>query len=601
MNLSKCLTEYLLSLAILCACSSSVLGQTSKGVFDPKAAEVLDRNVEVVGGPAAYAKMNTRMSRGKVSLPAFGAAGTFVVCNARPNKSYSRFTIEGFGDLFSGTVGTTAWEISPMSGSRIKTGDERDFAMRWGEFEFDVKWRELYIKADYVGTEAVDGRMCHKIKMTPKRGHPEIHYFDTETYHRLKFSAQIQNSDGPIELAMVFSQFKKVQGFTAPFQVKILIPGFEMVYDVEDTQYNGPIDEKQFELPDSIKEKMPSLSPGGGIEFSIYHGINISHWLSQSSRRGQQRRAWFTQKDVEYLAALGFDHLRLPVDEEQLWDEQGEKESEAFGLLHDAIGWCIENKLKVVIDLHILRSHHFNAKDKPLWTDPAEQEKFLQLWRELSSELKQYPLGMVAYELMNEPVADDADDWNKLVAKAVKEIRKVEPSRKIVIGSNRWQSVNTFDQLAVPEGDRNIILSFHFYNPMLVTHYRASWTGVGKYKGPIHYPGKLVDDKDIADLPDDVAGVVKGNNGVYNRDRLEAMLEKPLRLAKQLDLPLYCGEWGCILSAPRDVRLQWYRDMVSILDEHKIARANWDFKGGFGIKKRDGQGDEDLISILTDR
>jgi len=257
--------------------------------------------------------------------------------------------------------------------------------------------------------------------------------------------------------------------------------------------------------------------------------------------------------------------------------------------------------LRVVVDLHILRSHHFNAKDKPLWTNPAEQEKFLQLWRDLSAELKKYPVSMVAYELMNEPVADDADDWNRLVAKAVKEIRKVEPARKVVIGSNRWQSVSTFDQLEVPKGDKNIILSFHFYNPMLVTHYRASWTGVGKYKGPIHYPGKLVDDKDIEGLPKDVARVVKGNNGVYDRARLEAMLEKPLRLAKKTGLPLYCGEWGCIVGAPREVRLRWYRDMVSILGEHKIARANWDYKGGFGIKSRDGQGDEDLIGILIGR
>ncbi len=337
----------------------------------------------------------------------------------------------------------------------------------------------------------------------------------------------------------------------------------------------------------------------GPGEFKIYRGINISHWLSQSGRRGQQRREYFTAEDVKYLASLGFDHLRLPVDEEQLWDEAGNKETEAFGLLHSAIRWCRDKQLRVVVDLHILRSHHFNARDKPLWTDPAEQERFLQLWRELSAELKQYPVGLVAYELMNEPVADDAADWNRLVARAVKEIRKTEPRRKIVIGSNKWQSVNTFDQLEVPEGDRNIILSFHFYNPMLVTHHQASWTGVGKYKGPVHYPGKLVRDEDLEGLPEDVRRTVGWSNGVYDRERLESMLGKPLHMAEKTGLPLYCGEWGCIVKAPRQVRLQWYRDMVHILNKHKIARANWDYKGGFGIKSRDGEPDDGLIDILT--
>lgn len=55
--------------------------------------------------------------------------------------------------------------------------------------------------------------------------------------------------------------------------------------------------------------------------FTVKRGTNISHWLSQSDRRGDARREFFTQDDVRYLAGLGFDHLRIPVDEEQLFDE----------------------------------------------------------------------------------------------------------------------------------------------------------------------------------------------------------------------------------------------------------------------------------------
>jgi endoglucanase len=85
----------------------------------------------------------------------------------------------------------------------------------------------------------------------------------------------------------------------------------------------------------------------------------------------------------------------------------------------------------------------------------------------------------VAYELMNEPVADDPSDWNRLVARAVRAVREREPQRTLVIGSNRWQSADTFDRLRLPEGDRNVLLSFHFYTPMPLTHYGAGWTKVG--------------------------------------------------------------------------------------------------------------------------
>ena len=335
-----------------------------------------------------------------------------------------------------------------------------------------------------------------------------------------------------------------------------------------------------------------------GDTFEIRRGVNISHWLSQSTRRGQPRRDYFGGEDVKLIASLGFDHIRLPIDEEQMWDEAGDKEPEAFELLHNAIGWARDNQLRVVVDLHILRSHHFNAQDKPLWTDPAAQENFFHLWRDLSAELKKYPLSLVAYELMNEPVADDPDDWNKLVAKALQTVRATEPSRTIVIGSNRWQTVDTFDRLRIPEGDRNIILSFHFYTPMLVTHHRASWTSVGKYEGPVKYPGRLVAPEDIEGLPDDVARVVKSNNGLYDRQRLEGLLAKPLALSRRLDLPLYCGEWGAITRCPRQARMNWYRDVRANLEEHGIAWANWDYKGGFGILTRDGQPDREFINVL---
>ncbi|MHC4521459.1 MAG: cellulase family glycosylhydrolase, partial [Planctomycetota bacterium] len=156
----------------------------------------------------------------------------------------------------------------------------------------------------------------------------------------------------------------------------------------------------------------------------------------------------------------------------------------------------------------------------------------------------------------------------------------------------------TFDQLRIPEGDRDIILSFHFYTPMLVTHHQASWTGVGVYKGPVNYPGRLVKSEDIEGLPEDVARVVKNSNGVYDRQRLEGLLAKPLALSRKLNLPLYCGEWGAIVRCPRAARMKWYADVRANLEKHGIAWANWDYKGGFGILGRDDQPDREFINVL---
>lgn len=332
--------------------------------------------------------------------------------------------------------------------------------------------------------------------------------------------------------------------------------------------------------------------------FTIQRGTNISHWLSQSSRRGEERSAWFIKKDVEFLAGIGFDHLRIPIDEEQMWNEDGSKEAEAFQLLNNSLDWCAEYNLRAIVDLHILRSHHFNAKVKPLWTEPAAKERFFQNWRDLSAELEKRPVSMVAYELMNEAVADDPEDWNKLIEKAVAVIRENEPDRVIVIGSNRWQSADTFDELRLPENDPHILLSFHMYEPFALTHHTASWTNIRDYDGPVHYPGVTVQETDLKEFSVEVQKALKGQVRHYDKDSILKHFEKPLALTKETDLPLYCGEWGCLPTVPEEDRKQWYRDMRAVLESSGFAWATWDYKGGFGIVDKDGAPVQNLIDVL---
>ena len=334
--------------------------------------------------------------------------------------------------------------------------------------------------------------------------------------------------------------------------------------------------------------------------FDIMRGVNISHWLSQSSRRGEERKAWFTEQDVQFIQEVGFDHIRIPIDEEQMWDESGNKEQEAFELLHQALKWTQKHNLKAIVDLHILRSHHFNEGDKPLWTDPTAQEQFFECWRQLSAELKAYPNDQVAYELMNEPVADNPDDWNKLVAKGIATVRENEPKRKILVGSNRWQSTETFDDLVLPASDSNIIVSFHFYTPMALTHYKASWVNSGKYEGPVQYPGEVVKKEDIESLPSDFQEVVRNSAGNYNIDSLRKHIIKPIQFAKERNLQVYCGEWGCLKTVPEESMLNWYEDVRTILENNNVAWTIWDYKGSFGIKTgEDLQPDKSLIEVLT--
>lgn len=342
-------------------------------------------------------------------------------------------------------------------------------------------------------------------------------------------------------------------------------------------------------------------APKEAEKFEVFRGTNVAHWLSQSRKRGADRKNFLKKEDIQNIANLGFDHVRLPIDEEQMWDENGVRHDDAFQIMTNCIDWCAENNLRVIVDLHILRSHHFNAEEKPLWTDPAEQEKFYDLWRDLSKSLSKYPNSLVAYELMNEAVADDPELWNNLVANAVNAIREIEPERTIVIGSNKWQQVQTFDVLKVPENDKNILLSFHFYEPFLLTHWHASWTGLRNYTGPVHYPGVILTQEEFDALPDEMKEIGKQWLGKeFNKEWILEQWQKPIQKAKELGLPLYCGEFGIIVGPPREDMLRWYQDMIDLFEEQGIGYANWNYKSGsFGLVDDKGEPNEDLIKIVS--
>lgn len=335
------------------------------------------------------------------------------------------------------------------------------------------------------------------------------------------------------------------------------------------------------------------------MPFNIHCGTNISEWLSQSKLRGSQRATFFTSRDVAFIAGLGFDHIRLPIDEEQMWDPSGRPDSEAFGLLSAALDWCAEYGLKVIVDLHLLRSHNFLESSTPrLFTDPKEAHRFTRLWSDLSLFLRGRPFSQVAFELLNEPIAADPRDWNRVAMAGYQAIREHEPLRTIVLGSNTWNQVHTFPDLAVPP-DQNLILTFHYYQPMAITHYRASWWEGGVWSGPVHYPGRLISEEDQADFNAGLQGnAAHQASQVWDRERIRQDFLIPLEVARRHNCQLYCGEFGAYVMAPQELRLAWYKDMISLLKEYDIAWANWDYKGGFAPVIKNGEATEIVPIIL---
>lgn len=67
-------------------------------------------------------------------------------------------------------------------------------------------------------------------------------------------------------------------------------------------------------------------------DFVPGRGVNIAHWLSQCYYKDIPKSEFVTADDFKEIARQGFDHVRLPIDEKELWNADGTRNKEVFGI-----------------------------------------------------------------------------------------------------------------------------------------------------------------------------------------------------------------------------------------------------------------------------
>ncbi len=322
------------------------------------------------------------------------------------------------------------------------------------------------------------------------------------------------------------------------------------------------------------------------MSYTQQHGINIGSWLCWGDLTLEERAKWFTAVDIHRLRDAGFDHLRYCLREIYFWDENDQLNPRAVEILRDAIDTALAAGLNISVNLHHLRIHQFNDLiEPPLYTDPAAQAKFGQYWKDVLGALGDYSTDRLAFEFLNEPVGRENQRWNTVWRIAYDILRPAEPERTLILGSNLWNQTRTFADLAVPENDPNMILDFHFYEPLLVTHTNSyvPWTNT---PWQVDYPGRPLK------MPSWLFGLYSNLkpklNPVHRKDvwhendpfTKETILErfmKAIVVAKKHQLPLNLGEFGLWQNSNNPAGYRWLEDVLTVCAEQDISWTVWSY------------------------
>ena len=70
-------------------------------------------------------------------------------------------------------------------------------------------------------------------------------------------------------------------------------------------------------------------------------GVNLGGWLSQGSLTKEHLDTFITEKDIERIASWGADHVRLPLDYENVETEDGTDIEAGYRYIENCVSWCL--------------------------------------------------------------------------------------------------------------------------------------------------------------------------------------------------------------------------------------------------------------------
>lgn len=243
----------------------------------------------------------------------------------------------------------------------------------------------------------------------------------------------------------------------------------------------------------------------------------------------------------------GFDHVRMNLHTFKHLDGQNKLSPTFLKTLDTYVNAALEAKLEVILDIHDFNQCAENvAKCRP---------KLMAVWQELAVRYQDKP-DTVIFEILNEPNKAVNEVWNEMLAENLAIIRATNKTRNVIVGPTHWNNFNQLSGLKLPEADRHLIVTFHYYSPFEFTHQQAPWTPEVKAK-------------DLAWGTETEIAAVKSDF-----DTVKAWSVANKR-------PIYVGEFGAYDKAPLLSRILYTYHVSRIAENSGFSWGYWQFDSDF--------------------
>lgn len=287
---------------------------------------------------------------------------------------------------------------------------------------------------------------------------------------------------------------------------------------------------------------------------ALKRGVNV---LGYDPIWKDPAQARFQMRHLQAIRDGGFDHVRLNLHAFEHMDAAGQLPPSWFKLLDQVLASSLNAGLQVIIDQH-------NFMDCAKAIDTC-RNKLKAFWRQVAPRYKDAP-DAVLFEILNEPNGAADPLWNDILAENLQIIRETNPKRRVVVGPKFWNSMDHLDSLKLPENDRNLIVTFHYYSPFPFTHQGAHW--VEEFKN--------------------TSGVTWGT--AAEREQIGKDFDKVKAWAQKNNRPILLGEFGALETGALAQRVAWTSTVARAAEARGFGWSYWQFDSDFIVwdMKADG-------------
>lgn len=289
------------------------------------------------------------------------------------------------------------------------------------------------------------------------------------------------------------------------------------------------------------------VAPSGVTDFR--RGVNI---LGYDPYWQDPRRRLFEPRQFTDIRRAGFDFVRVNLFVFRHMDDRGAIDRAWLRRLDRVIRTATGAGLGVILDEH---DSGDCAKSAPICLD-----KLTAVWMQLGTRYAREPRS-VAFELLNEPKGDiDAAAWHNMVPRLLATIRTTNPTRPVIVDAMGMLKPMSGELPPLPPGDRNILLTFHYYDPYRFTHQGAKFSKIKELRG-----------------------VTWGNSA--DRRALRERFDSIAQAAATLHRPMLLGEFGVYdkSGTPMPLRAAWTAAVACEAERHNFAWSYWQFSGDFAL------------------